>query len=293
MSNSRVEHIVFKGVAFVFGVFLLALNYNFLLVPNNFVVGGMSGLSIVFKEMFGWNAPAFVYISHSLLLILSYFFLGKETTSNTIIGSLLYPLMISITAPISDFFLAKMDLNETVVLVCLAGFFYGIANGIIYKMGFTTGGGDVIMQLVSKYCNLTIAKANFIYSFIIIVLSGCVFGISALIYAVIILVVSNIIIDKIIIGISNSKVFFICTEKQKEIKEVIHNEFESGYTILTTKSEFLKKRGELIMVVVPNRAYYSFKNRILEIDPDAFFIINDCYEVGGGKRKHYLPFLYN
>lgn len=293
MSTRQVEYTVFKGTAFVFGVFLLAMTYNILLVPNNFVVGGMSGVSIVFKELFGWNGPLFIYISHFILLVLSYFFLGKEVTSNTFIGSALYPLMISITSPISEFILERMDINETVVLVCLAGFFYGLANGIIYKMGFTTGGGDVIMQLVSKYCNMTIARANFIYSFAIIAICGFVFGISSLIYAVIILVVSNIIIDKIIVGISNSKVFFICTDNLKEVKKIIQDEYESGYTTLTTKSEFLRKRGELIMVVVPNRDYYSFKNRILEVDPNAFFIINDCYEVGGGKRKHYLPFLYN
>ncbi|MBE6148890.1 MAG: YitT family protein [Firmicutes bacterium] len=291
MINTRVEHIVFKGVSFVFGTFLLAMCYNTLLLPNNLVVGGMSGLSIVFQEMFGWNATIFIYLSSIALLIISYIFLGKDVTSNTVIGSLLYPLMISLTTPISNFILERMDVNETIVLVCLAGFFYGLANGIIYKMGFTTGGGDVIMQLVSKYLRISTARANFTYSLIIILLSGYVFGVSALIYAIIILIISNLLIDKIIVGISNSKVFFISTQKLNEVKSVIHDEYDSGFTILPTKSSHFHKRGELIMVVVPNRAYYSFKNRILEIDPKAFFIINDCYEVGGGHRKQNIPFL--
>ena len=291
MENTKIEHTVFIGVSFVFGVFLLAMCYNVLLLPNNFVVGGMSGLGIVFQELFGWNATIFIYASSIILLIVSYFLLGKEVTSNTIIGSLLYPLMISITGPISEFILDKMDVNETIVLVCLAGFFYGTAHGIIYKMGFTTGGGDVVMQLVSKYLKVSTARANFIYSFIIILLSGYVFGISSLIYAIIILIISNLLIDKIIVGISNSKVFFISTQKLKEVKDVIHHEYDSGFTILPTKSSHFHKRRELIMVVVPNREYYSFKNRILEIDPKAFFIINNCYEVGGGQRKNNIPFL--
>ena len=292
MTNTSAEQTLIRGVSFVFGVFLLAMCYNILLLPNNFVVGGMSGLSIVFQELFGWNGPIFIYISSVILLIISYIFLGKEVTSNTFIGSLLYPLMISLTNPIAEFILEKMDVNETIVLVCLAGFFYGISNGIIYKMGFTTGGGDVIMQLVSKYLNISTARANFIYSFVIIVLSGCVFGISALIYAVVILIISNLFIDKIIVGISNSKVFFINTQKLNEIKKIINVEYDSGFTILPTKSPHLHKKGALIMVVVPSRAYYSFKNRILEVDPNAFFVINDCYEVGGGRRKHNIPFLY-
>lgn len=293
MEHTSIGHTIFKGVSFVLGVFLLAMCYNILLLPNDFVVGGMSGLGIVLQGILGWNATSFIYISSAILLIISYVFLGKEATSNTIIGSLLYPLMITLTTPISNFILQKLDVNEMLVLVCLAGLFYGIGNGIIYKMGYTTGGGDVVMQLVSKYLKVSTARANFIYSFIIILLSGYVFGISSLIYAIIILVISNLVIDKIIVGISNSKVFFICTQQLKEVKEVIRNEYESGFTILPTKSSFFHKKGEVIMVVVPNRLYYSFKNRILEIDPKAFFIINDCYEVGGGQRKPIIPFLHS
>ena len=290
-NHTNISYIIFKGTSFVVGVFLLALTYNTLLLPNNFVVGGMSGLAIVFQSMFNWDATVFIYVTSILLLIISFIFLGKEATSNTIIGSLLYPLMISVSSPIAKVILANFDVTETIVLVALSGFFYGVSNGVIYKMGYTTGGGDVIMQLVSKYLNISTARANFIYSFVIICLSGYVFGISALIYAVIILVISNLLIDKIIVGISNSKVFFICTQKLSEVKEIIREEYDSGFTILNTQSSHNKKRGELIMVVVPNRIYHSFKNRILEIDPNAFFIINDCYEVGGGQRKGTLPFI--
>ena len=293
MKGNNTSATIFRGVSFVFGIFLLAICYNVLLLPNNLVVGGMSGLSIVFHTVFGWNPQVFIYISSLSLLVVSFIFLGKDTTYNTIIGSILYPIMISVTNPIANFILEKSDLNEIIVLVCLAGFFYGVANGIIYKMGFTTGGGDVIMQLLSKYCKISSARANFLYSLVIILLSGCVFGISSLIYSVIILIISNMLIDKIIVGISNSKVFFICTRKVDEVKKVINEEYESGFTEMPTKSAFLRKKSSLLMVVIPNREYYSFKNRILEIDSEAFFIINDCYEVGGGQRHHNIPFIQN
>lgn len=290
MKNNETLKIVMRGLTFVFGVVLLAICYNVLLLPNNLVVSGMSGLSIVFKELFGWNPTVFIYASTIVLLFISYIFLGKETTSYTIVGSLLYPLMISITAPVSQSILKFMDINEYLVIICLAGLLYGVSLGLIYKMGFSTGGGDVIMQILSKYANISTARAHFAYSFIIILLSGCVFGLSALIYALIILVISNALIDKIIVGISNSKVFFIYTEMLSKVKDVIANEYHSGYTILTTKSDIKKKRGEIIMVVIPNREYHAFKQKILEIDPNSFFIINDCYEVNGGTRNKNIPF---
>ena len=290
-SSQSTLSVIFRGTALVLGVFLLALCYNTLLLPNNLVVGGMSGLSIIFQEVFGWDARTFIYISTFALLLISFIFLGKEKSYNTILGSILYPIMISITSPISTYILDHSDVSEMLVIVTLAGLFYGISNGIIYRLGYTTGGGDVIMQLLSKYLNIANARANFIYSFVIILLSGLLFGMSSLIYAVIILVISTLLIDKIIVGISNSKVFFISTKKIDEIKDLIHVEFDSGLTCIPTKSDMNHKKSEVLMVVVPNREYYALKNRILEIDPEAFFIINDCYEVGGGRRHKNIPFV--
>lgn len=284
------KKIVFRGCTFVLGVVLLALCYNTLLLPNNLVVGGMSGLAIVLQKLFNVNATLFIYISSFILIIISYIFLGKESTSNTVVGSILYPVMITITKPIANVILNHLDVNEFIVIVCLAGFFYGIANGLIYKMNFTTGGGDVIMQLISKYFKISTARANFIYSAIIIGLSGCVFGISSFIYALIILVVSNALIDKIIVGISNNKVFFIYSKKLDEIKDLIHNEYRSSFTTLPTKSSLFHKRSEILMVVISNRDHYAFKNQVLAIDPNAFFVINSCYEVNGGTRHKKYSF---
>ena len=281
---------IFNTLVFFFGVVLLALTYNLFLMPHNLVVGGMSGLAVIFNELFGWNSTAFIYISSFLLLIVSFVFLGKKETSNTVVGSLLYPLMISVTAPIAKYILLKSDLTEYIVIVCLASCTYGISNGLIYKTGYTTGGGDVIMQLLSKYCNISTSNANFLYSILIISLSGLVFGISSFIYSLIILIVSNLLINKIIIGISNSKVFFICTNNSKEVKSLIKDDYHSSYTILNSKSGLFKKDNDVIMVVIPNRVYHAFKSQILQIDPTAFFIINDCYEFKGGVRQENIPY---
>lgn len=291
LSKAEINETIFKGIALVSGIFLLALTYNLLLYPNNLVVGGMSGIGIILEEVFGIKSTVFIYISTFVLLIISFIFLGKEMTSNTVIGSLLYPLFITFSSPIANYIHGIADINEYLVIISMAAIFYGVSNGIIYKLGYSTGGGDVIMQLLSKYLNIPSAVANFIYSFIIIFFTGIVFGISAFIYAIIILVVSNLIINKIIVGISNSKVFFICTKKCDELKKIIREEYGSGFTILDSKSPMHHAKGEVLMVVVPSRKYYPFRNRILELDEDAFFIINDCYEVNGGMRISTIPFI--
>lgn len=287
MSREDIK-IVVKGLTFVLGVFLLAMCYNLFLLPNNFVTGGMNGLAIIFNKVFKLNPTFFIYASRIILLIVSFIFLGVKKTLPTILGSILYPLMVSFTSPIASYLINSINVSEYLIIVCITGVLYGASSALVYRTGFTTGGGDVIMQLIKKYFNVSTTTANFTYSFIILLLGLCVFGFENFIYAIIILLISNAIIDKITLGVSMSKVFFIYSKKLSEIKKVIANEYDSGVTILETKQEYLHKKGELLMVAVSNFDCYHLRNRILEIDPEAFFVINDCYEVNGGKKKERL-----
>lgn len=291
MNKKELMRIIFKGLTFVFGTFLLGLTFNLFFKPNNLIVGSMSGIGLILEEITGFSSTAFIYISSMALLIVSLFLLGKESTSNAVVGSILYPIMVSSTAPIANYILKIAHIDEYFFVVLLAGIAYGFSSGMIYKVGYSTGGGDILMQLISKYLKVPTATANGLYSFIILFLSGFVFGWVSFVYALIVLVVSNMVINKILVGVSNSKVFFISTTKPKKIKELLNEEFESGYTIVNTKSSFSHKSRELIMVAISTRKYHPLKNRILDIDPDAFFVINDCYEVNGGMRKPNIPFL--
>lgn len=291
MDKKEVLRTIFKGLTFVFGTFLLGLTFNLFLKPNNLIVGSMSGIGLILEEVTGFSSTAFIYISSIGLLIVSYFLLGKSSTSNAAVGSILYPIMVSSTGPIADFILNRVQIDEYFFVVLLAGIAYGFSSATVYKVGYSTGGGDILMQLISKYLKVPTATANAMYSFIILFISGFVFGWSSFIYALIVLIASNLVINKIMVGVSNSKVFFISTTKIKAVKKLLTEEFESGYTIVDTKSSFTHKKRELIMIAISTRRYHNLKNRILDIDPEAFFVINDCYEVNGGMRKPNIPFL--
>ena len=157
MKENSTKNLIFIGVSFVVGVFLLALCYNMFLEPYNFVVAGMTGVGIALKKLFGINAIAFIYITNILLLIISFIFLGYEKTKNTIVGSLLYPIMITFTSPIASYINTNFPIDDTFLIILFAAILYGIGNGLVYKCGYTTGGNDVLMQLLNKYCK----KINF------------------------------------------------------------------------------------------------------------------------------------
>lgn len=290
ISKDTKETIVI-GFAFVFGTFCLALCYNLFFVPNDIVVGGTSGLAIIIEELTGFNSQVFIYAASFVLLLVSYAFLGKEETKRTVVGSVLYPIFITFTSPIANFLLQYLTFQEILVTVVLASLLYGFSNGIIYKFGYTTGGSDVIMQVLCKYFHLSEGTSSIIFNILIILFGAFVFGFDMGVYAIIILVVSSLVVDKIIIGISNSKKFMIYTRESRKVKKLIEDEFQTGFTIFPTVGGYSHIRGAMIMCVIRNRDVNFFKTKILEIDPTAFFVISDCYEVRGGVKRSNLPFI--
>ena len=289
--NSDVKEALIEGIFFVVGVFLYALCFNLFLIPNDLAVSGFSGVAIVVQKLFGWPASTFIYITNAILLVVSFIFLGWKLTKRNIAGSIMYPLMITVSEPIANFLDNYIIGDDFYLVLLFAIILYGVSSGLIYRTGFSTGGSDIIMQILNKYLNISESKAMIGANSLIIIVGMIVFGFNKGVYSFIILICSTYFIDKIMFGLSDSKVFYIYTKKLRKIKKLILDDFQTGFTSIPSRGGYSQKRGFMIMCVVSNRDYYLFKQKILEIDPQAFIIINSCYEVNGGVKRRTLPFL--
>ena len=289
--NSDVKEALIEGIFFVVGVFLYALCFNLFLIPNDLAVSGFSGVAIVVQKLFGWPASTFIYITNAILLVVSFIFLGWKLTKRNIAGSIMYPLMITVSEPIANFLDNYIIGDDFYLVLLFAIILYGVSSGLIYRTGFSTGGSDIIMQILNKYLIISESKAMIGANSLIIIVGMIVFGFNKGVYSFIILICSTYFIDKIVFGLSDSKVFYIYTKKLRKIKKLILDDFQTGFTSIPSRGGYSQKRGFMIMCVVSNRDYYLFKQKILEIDPQAFIIINSCYEVNGGVKRRTLPFL--
>lgn len=274
----------------IVGIFIMAVTYNIFLLHYNLVIGGTSGLAIIVKDIFEISPALFIFIVELFLLTISFFLLGAKTTGMTIIGSLLFPLFISITTGFCSILAEKLVFDSMLIIALISGILFGIGSGLVYKMGYSTGGSDIIMQILNKYFSISSGVALFISNVAIIILGAFIFGLNKSIYGIIIVVINSILVDKIMLGISNSKVFYISTKKPDEIKGLIKT-MKTGYTLLKAEGGYSKQKQDMIMCVINNKDYYMFKNVVEQIDPESFIIITDCYEVYGGKRKETFPFI--
>ena len=281
---------IVEGIIFVIGIFLYALCFNLFLIPNDLVVSGFSGVAIVVQRLFGWSAQIFIYVANAILLLVSFIFLGWHATKRNVAGSIMYPVMITLSDPIAKFLNYYVIGDDFYLILLFAVILYGVSSGLIYRTGFSTGGSDIIMQILNKYLHISESKSMIVANSLIILVGMLVFGFNKGVYSFIILICSTYFIDKIMFGLSDSKVFYIYTKRVRKLKKLILEEFKTGFTSIPSRGGYSKKNGFMIMCVVANRDYYLFKQKILEIDPQAFIIINSCYEVNGGVKRRNLPF---
>lgn len=274
----------------IISVLVLAINYNTFLLYNNLAIGGTSGIATILHTLININPAIFIFVTNIILVVISFFFLGPKSTGLTIIGSILYPIFVSLTEEPCLHLAENLAFDNFLIVVIISALLFGTANGFLYKIGFSTGGTDIIIQLFNKYLKIPTGTASFIIYAIIIAFGAVVFGINNAVYSIIIVAINGFLVDKIMLGISNSKMFYIHSKKVDEITSFIQ-EIQSGYTIMHTKGGYTKEENNLIMCVVPTKDYYMFKSVVEKIDPEAFFIISDCYEVYGGRRKEQFPFL--
>ena len=127
----------------------MAISFNLFISPNDIVFGGVSGLSIIINKYFSMDKPLFILISSIFCIILSYIFLGKEKTKLSIVGSILFPILVKLTENIGLFL--TIDTSDQLLLAIFGGLIYGFGAGLVFKAGYTTGGTDIINQIFSKY----------------------------------------------------------------------------------------------------------------------------------------------
>ena len=269
-----------KYFQFIIGMIIAAIAFNVFILPCN-VVYGVSGIGVILKHTFNINPAITVFIGDVLLLLLSFLVLGVKKTKGSIIGSLIYPLFIQMASWIPQY--VNISMKEPLLLILFGATLSGLGYGLIFKSGYTTGGTDVLNQIVAKYGHTSIGNAMLFTDGLIIFISIFVFGFSKAMYSIVNLYIVGLITDKMMIGISSSKAFYIITTEEHKIKHFIMDEMGHGVTLLEGNGAFSGNKQKVLMCVIPTREYVVVKEGIHLIDKNAFFVVADAYEVYGSK----------
>lgn len=270
---------LFRSLQFLLGILIVAFAYNVFFLPSD-IVYGVGGIGVIIKKVWHIIPSVTIFIGSMLLLILSRFTLGRKKTLRTLAGSILYPIFVQATSYYTNY----IDVGnlEPIVLVIIGAVMTGLGLGLIFKAGYTTGGTDILNDIFSKYGKMSMGKAMLLTDGAIILLCLIVFNFETFVYSIISLYIISVMTDKVILGISQSKTFYIITDNETSVKKFLLHNLCHGVTVLHGRGGYTGDNQKVIMCTIPTREYYIVKEGIKEIDPKAFFLVTDAYEVSGG-----------
>ncbi len=273
---------IFDFFIVMVGTFLTAISVVVFFDANELVLGGVSGISIVIKELgkmfFGMELPLSI-ISFAInlpLLIGAYIIMGKGFLGKTVFSTVLFSIFLEITK-----FLPVYK-GELMLAAIYGGAVLGVGAGFIFKGRATSGGSDLLAAMIYKFNNhISLSKILFIIDAIVIGIGLFVFGVEKSMYSVISVFICTKVAGGIIDGIGFAKAVFIISDKSDEIAKDLMENQKRGVTALKGKGMYTGNEKDVLLCVFSQKEISDVKERVMEIDSNAFMMVTDIKEVLG------------
>jgi uncharacterized membrane-anchored protein YitT (DUF2179 family) len=270
----------------VLGCAIMGLSYSLFLIPQHLVPGGVSGLAIILNYFIKLPVGAMIIVLNIPIFVFGLRTMGKKYVLKSLAGMLISSVMID---AFNQVLKIPSATDNKILASIYGGILLGLGLGIVFRGHASTGGSDIVGMVVSKYTGISIGFGIMITDFIIISASGFAFReLEAPLYGYIVLFLSTKVIDLILEGWTYSKLVIITSSRTVEIEKFILNTLERSGTALKSRSLYLNREGEIILTVIHRKQLAELRDFIKEIDPQAFVIINDTYDVLGKGFKSTL-----
>lgn len=305
MNNTKLKNEIYSYLLLVLGSAIFAIGDVMFVNPYHLAPGGVYGLANVFNALWGWKISLAGICMDIPLMIIGTIILGPKFGLKTIISVILIPLFTYILettwgyAPVIHdglfssneglasylsftdgnteiFFLPDMFLNTVV-----AGLIYGVAIGVIFRSGATSGGSDIISMIIHKYTKISLGTLVMIVDSLISLSTLVVGDIRLPIYSIILIFIESKIIDLIVDGMKSYKTMFIVTDQLDAVRDYILNDLERGGTLLTGTGLYQGNERKMVYVTLNRTDMVKLKSNLHRIDPNAFVNIMDSSEILG------------
>ena len=274
MSNKYLQFIK-EYIIVALACVVMAFNINYFFVGNKLAEGGVSGLSLIIHYLSNIDVSYLYFALNIPLIILAYIFLGKNFLLKTFFATFVLSVFLKVFASFSE------PLDDILLAAIFGGTINGIAIGIVFYAGGSTGGMDIVAKIVNKYTGIPISRILLATDFIVLSIVAVIFGKVIFMYTLISLVISSKMIDIIQVGIYSAKGVTIITTKEDEIRKRIMEETKRGITLIDAKGGYTQKEIGMLYCVVGQYQLIKVKTIVKEVDPSAFMIVADVHEVIG------------
>lgn len=264
-------------ILIVFGTMFAGFGMASFLLPNKLSSGGFTGIATVFYYFLGWNVGLTVIILNIPFFVYAFVRIGKKFLIKTVIATFLLSFFIDI------FEYLPLLTNDRLLASIYGGVLIGIGTGLTFKAHTSTGGTDLIVQIVRSFkVRISSSKLLNLIDICVVVLNVVFFREFEIgLYSAIAIFLDGVLIDIVFEGINFSKLVFIVSNKNTEIVNMIHENLKAGATEIYGKGTYLNQNKVVIMSVMNRREIPILCENVYEIDRDAFLIVSNAREVYG------------
>ena len=278
--NENTMKNIRQYIIITIGSLLISGGLYFFLAPAKLAVGGISGLSIVTKELVPAIPIGIIMLSlNFIMFVIGFLVIGRSFGVKTIYSS----IVISLSMVLYEKIIPVTDaISQDVLIILIFGMLLiSIGQATIFNQGASSGGTDIIAKIITKFFPMNIGKAVQVADFFVICAAVGVFGIERGLYALLGVMLNGYIIDYIVAGFNVAKYVTVISSNTEEVTDYIINDLNRSATVYQAKGAYSKEDREVITTVVNRRQFIQLKNAMGSLDPNAFVTVQQLHEVMG------------
>lgn len=258
---------------------IMTVGIYFFKFANNFTFGGITGIAVLVAKFLPISASDFSFVVNILLLIIGWIVLGKSFAEKTAYSTILLSVSLSLLERIYP--MSHPLTNEPLLELIFAILLPALGSAILFNIGASSGGTDVIAMILKKYTSVDIGKGLMLSDLIFTLAGFLVFNVKTGLYSLFGLIMRSALIDNFIESFNRSKYFHVVTSNATCICDFIQNDLQRGATIVNATGAFTGDDKYIILTVLSPSQAVKLRNFIKEHDPKAFLLVSNTSEIIG------------
>ncbi|MFG6358865.1 MAG: YitT family protein [Acetatifactor sp.] len=260
-------------------ILLLVVGVYFFKFPNHFSFGGVTGVAVVLEALLSHSAATYTFIINMVLLVFGFLFLGKDFGLKTVYASVL--TSVGLWAMELWFPMAAPLTEQPVLELIFAIFLPALSSAILFNIGASGGGTDILAMILKKYTTFSISAALFLVDFVIVLASCFVFDIQTGLFSLTGLLAKSLVIDNVIESINLCKAFMIVCDEPEPICRYICDELGRSATIYRAEGAYSHHKKTMILTVTKRGQAVQLRNFVRRNQPESFITIFNSSEIIG------------
>ena len=282
VTKAREINVLERYLLLTAGILITGVGTYFFKFPNNLSTGGVSGLSLILGRLIPsdiFTPSVFMLIINTLLLGVGFIFIGREFAFSTVYCSMLLSLSMTVMEKLWP--IAQPLTTQPFLELCFAVLLPAFGSAILFHLGASSGGTDIIAMILRKYTSMNIGTALMVADSLITVAALVCFGVETGLYSILGLLMKSTLVDYVGDSFRTKKCFQIITDHPHPIVDFIVDTLHRGATLEDVHGAYSNASKTMIVTVLGRSQAMMLRKYVHQVDPHAFMIITASTEIVG------------